>query len=166
MKDPGPPSAPRGHCPQRLSQMGRSIPGLELARRGSWGRSCLSLGVTTECLWMEGPQSRQSPSFKEQWERLPNWLSGQESACQCRRHKRHGFDLWVRKILCRRKWHPTPVPLPGNSMSRVAWQATVHGLSKNQTRVCTSLSTPPPWFSPWSKPPHLTPPSETSALAS
>ena len=21
-----------------------------------------------------------------------------EPACQCRRHKRHGFDLWVRKI--------------------------------------------------------------------
>ena len=115
MKDPGPPSAPRGHCPQRLSQMGRSPSGLELARRGSWGRSCLSLGVTTECLWMDGPQSRQSPSFKEQWERLPNWLSGQESACQCRRHKRHGFDLWVRKIPWRRKWQLTPVFLPRES---------------------------------------------------
>ena len=24
---------------------------------------------------------------------LPRWLSGKESACQCRRHRRHGFDL-------------------------------------------------------------------------
>ena len=28
---------------------------------------------------------------------LPRWLSGKESACQCRRHR---FDSWVRKILC------------------------------------------------------------------
>ena len=40
-------------------------------------------------------------------------LSGQESACQCRRHKRHGFDLWIRKISWSRKWQPTPVFLPG-----------------------------------------------------
>ena len=29
---------------------------------------------------------------------LPRWLSGKESTCQCRRHKRHGFDPWVSKI--------------------------------------------------------------------
>ena len=29
---------------------------------------------------------------------FPKWLSGKESACQCRRHKRYGFDPWVRKI--------------------------------------------------------------------
>ena len=41
------------------------------------------------------------------------WRSGKESACQCRRCKRHRFDPWVRKIPCSRKWHPTPVFLPG-----------------------------------------------------
>ena len=40
-------------------------------------------------------------------------LSGNEPTCQCRRHKRHGFDPWVRKIPRRRKWQPTPVFLPG-----------------------------------------------------
>ena len=30
------------------------------------------------------------------------WLSGKESACQCRKHKRCRFDLWVRKISWRR----------------------------------------------------------------
>ena len=30
--------------------------------------------------------------------RLLGWHSGKESACQCRRHKRHEFDPWVRKI--------------------------------------------------------------------
>ena len=33
---------------------------------------------------------------------LPWWLSGKEDACLCRRHKRHGFDPWVRKISWRR----------------------------------------------------------------
>ena len=35
-----------------------------------------------------------------------------ESACQCRRYKKHGYDPWVGKILWRRKWQPTLVFLP------------------------------------------------------
>ena len=46
---------------------------------------------------------------------LPTWLSGKESACQCRRHKRHGFHTWVGKIPWRRAWQPVPVFLPGES---------------------------------------------------
>ena len=38
--------------------------------------------------------------------------SGKELACLCRRRKRHGFDPWVRKILWRRAWQPTPGFLP------------------------------------------------------
>ena len=44
---------------------------------------------------------------------LSMWLSGKESACQCKRHRRQGFDVWVRKIPWRRKWQPTPVFLLG-----------------------------------------------------
>ena len=58
---------------------------------------------------------------------LLRWYSGKESACQCRRHR---FRPWVRKILWRRAWQPTPVFLPGESMDRGAWQATVHGVTK------------------------------------
>ena len=29
---------------------------------------------------------------------LPKWLSGKQSTCQCRRPRRLGFNLWVRKI--------------------------------------------------------------------
>ena len=43
---------------------------------------------------------------------LPWWLSGKESACQCRTHR---FNPWVGKISWRRKWQPTPVFLPGKS---------------------------------------------------
>ena len=38
-----------------------------------------------------------------------------ESACQFRRSKRHGFNPWVGKIPCKRKWQPTPVCLPEES---------------------------------------------------
>ena len=43
------------------------------------------------------------------------WHSGKESACQCRRCKRHGFDPWVGKIPWSRQWQPTPVFFPGKS---------------------------------------------------
>ena len=42
--------------------------------------------------------------------RLPRWLSGKESSCQCRRSKRHGFNPWVRKIPWRRAWQPIFLP--------------------------------------------------------
>ena len=44
--------------------------------------------------------------------RLPRWLSGKESACQCRRL---GFDSWSGKIPWGRKCQPTPVFLLGKS---------------------------------------------------
>ena len=46
---------------------------------------------------------------------FPSGASGKEPACQCRRHKRHGFDPWARKIPRRRAWQPTPVFLSGES---------------------------------------------------
>ena len=39
--------------------------------------------------------------------------SQRESACQCMRCKRLGFNCWVGKILWSRKWQPTPIFLPG-----------------------------------------------------
>ena len=41
---------------------------------------------------------------------LPRWLSGKESACQCKRHR---SNPWVGKMPWSRKWQPTPVFLPG-----------------------------------------------------
>jgi len=46
---------------------------------------------------------------------LPKWLRGKESVCQCRRHKRHGFDPGAGKIPWRRKWQPTAVFFPEES---------------------------------------------------
>ena len=44
---------------------------------------------------------------------FPTGASDKESSCQCRRHRRLGFDPWVGKIIWRRKWQPTLVFLPG-----------------------------------------------------
>ena len=71
--------------------------------------------------WMEEPGRLQSMGLQRvghDWATslffhcslgLPRWLSGKESACQCRRSE---FNPWVRKILWRRKWQPTQVYLP------------------------------------------------------
>ena len=46
---------------------------------------------------------------------FPGGISGKEPTYQCRRHDRHKFDLWVKKIPWRREWQPTSVFLPGES---------------------------------------------------
>ena len=60
---------------------------------------------------------------------------GKEHACQCRRCKRLGFYPWVGKIPCKRSWQPTPVSCLENPMDRGVWQATVHGVTQNRTRL-------------------------------
>ena len=72
---------------------------------------------------------------------LPKRHCGKESACQCRRCKRRGFDFWVEKIPWSRKWQPTPVFLLGNSAERGAWRATVHEVIKSQTQLSNSIHT-------------------------
>ena len=57
----------------------------------------------------------QSWAILQSYTELPRRQSGKESVCQCRRHRRSGFDPWAWKIHWRRKWQPTPVFLPGES---------------------------------------------------
>ena len=46
---------------------------------------------------------------------LPGSANGKEPTCQCRRHRRLGFDPWVQKISWRGTWQLSPVFLPGKS---------------------------------------------------
>ena len=62
---------------------------------------------------------------------LPQWVSGQESTCQCRRCK---FDPWVRKIPQKRKWQPTPIFLPGKSHGQRSLDGHSHGVEKSWTQ--------------------------------
>ena len=66
---------------------------------------------------------------------FPGGSSDKEPICQCRRHKRHGFNPWVRKIPWRRKWQLTPVLLPGESHGQRSLAATVHRIAQSWTRL-------------------------------
>ena len=71
---------------------------------------------------------------------ISRWLSGKESACQCRRC---AFDPWVGKIPWRRKCQPTPVFLPGKSHGQRSlvgyspWGCKESDMTSNWT--CTHL---------------------------
>ena len=56
-----------------------------------------------------------------------------KTACQCRTHKRRGFDCWVWKIPWRKPWQPTPVFFPGESVDS--------GLAGYSPWGCTELDT-------------------------
>ena len=72
---------------------------------------------------------------------LPRWLSGKESACQCRRHRRHEFHPWVGMIPWKRNGNPLQYSCLENPMDRGTWWATSHGVSKNQMLLNTEVHT-------------------------
>ena len=51
----------------------------------------------------------------QQQQGFPTDTCAKEYACQCRRHKRRGFNPWVGKIPQSRAWQATPVFLAGES---------------------------------------------------
>ena len=60
------------------------------------------------------------------------YIWSKEPACQCKKCRRREFDPRVGKVPWRRKWQPTPVPLPGESYglrSLVGSQRVNHGWS-------------------------------------
>ena len=59
--------------------------------------------------WLQSPSAviLEPPEIK--------WLSGKQSACRWRSHRRPGFHPWAGKIPWRRKWQSTPELLPGKS---------------------------------------------------
>ena len=63
--------------------------------------------------------SRVSP-VQELWQfgcvvGFPSGASGKRTCLPVQETKRRGFNAWVRKILWKRAWQPTPVFLPGES---------------------------------------------------
>ena len=61
------------------------------------------------------------------------WGRGKASACQCRRHRRHGFSPQVGKILGRRKRQPLQCSCLENPRDRGARWATAHAVSELDT---------------------------------
>ena len=67
--------------------------------------------------------------------------SSKESACQCRRCKRCGFDPWVGKIPWRRAWQPNLVFLPGKSHGQRSLVGySPWGLKEFDTTECLSTA--------------------------
>ena len=66
---------------------------------------------------------------------FPDGASGKEHTCQCRRHKRSGFDPSVGKIPWRRAWLPTPVFLPGKSHGQRSLVGSVRGVAQSRTQL-------------------------------
>ena len=69
---------------------------------------------------------------------LPRWLSGKLSSCQCRKHRRCGFDPWVRKIRGEGNGTPLQYSCLENPMDRGAYRATVHGVHKKVRHYSTA----------------------------
>ena len=82
-----------------------------------WGCFTSSLGTLGEQLMQIGSACNRGDliGLASGLIGFPGGASGNESACQCRRHR---FQHWVRKIPWRRKWLPTLVFLLGKSHGR------------------------------------------------
>ena len=63
-------------------------------------------------------------------------VSGKEPTCQCRRHKRCGFDLWIGISSGEGHGNPLQYSCLENPMDRGAWWAIAHGVAElNTTEV-------------------------------
>ena len=96
------------HFPWSISSLWLNIVGL-LGQGHSWKRK----DSLVEDFVSRTSQQPCWTSFKSHCSL--RWHSGRQSACQCRRCKRLGFDPWAGKIPWSRKWQPTPGFLPGKS---------------------------------------------------
>ena len=60
---------------------------------------------------------------------------------QCKRYRRWGFGLYIRKIPGERVGNPLHYSCLKNPMNREAWQATVRRTAKCRTKLSSRLST-------------------------
>ena len=80
---------------------------------------------------------------------FPGGASGKESTCQCRRHRRWGFDPCMGKIPWRRKWQPTPVFLPRKSLGQRSLVGYSPWCCKRVRHDWAHTHTHPTWKGPW-----------------
>ena len=104
----------------------------------SWGKfqppSPLNSGVILKYFWFT-TESLVNENSRVVWSnRTSHAALVVKNLPASRRHKRHGFNPWVRKIPWRRAQQPTPVFLPGES----PWTEEpggLHGVAKSLTRL-------------------------------
>ena len=81
------------------------------------------------------PEAAFNTVFPPLW--LPRWLSGKESACQCRRR---GPDSRSGTALGEENGNPLQRSCLGNPVDRGAQRATVHGVAKSRTRLSDQIT--------------------------
>ena len=64
---------------------------------------------------------------------MPGGASGKEPSCQCRRHKRHEFNPWVRKIPGGGHGNSLQYSCLENPRDRRAWWAAIYGVAQGRT---------------------------------
>ena len=92
-----------------------------------------STAKTTEWPWNFNTATREYLQQIITFLRLPSWLSGKESAHQCRRYKRRGFNPWVGISPGEGNGNPLQYSCLKNPMDRVAWWAIVYRVTKSWT---------------------------------
>ena len=81
---------------------------MHLWERSYWVNSCER--IKDSCYVLKNLLFRMVVKFT-----FPGGSDGNSVCLQCLPCERPEFSPWVRKISWRRKWHPTPVLLPGKS---------------------------------------------------
>ena len=90
----------------------------------------------------DGGSRRKGYTYTYSW--FPGGTRGKEPTCQRRRHKRRGFDPWVKKIPWSRKWQPTPAFLTGKSHGQRSLVDYIHRGAKSLTWL--KRRNRPSWF--------------------
>ena len=79
---------------------------------------------------------------------FPGGASGKDPACQCRSHKNHGFNPWVRKISGGEHGNPPQYSCLENPLDGRAWWATVLGSQRvryNWSNLARMHACTPSW---------------------
>ena len=101
---------------------------------GCWHRVCHTWAS------LVAQRVKHLPALQETWITwpflcwgFPGGTRGKELTCQCRRHRRCGFDPWVGKIPRRMACNLLQYSCLENPTDRGAWPVTVHRVTKSQT---------------------------------
>ena len=106
----------------------------------SWGHS---YNLSATGILKIRSQSHSVTWMNPQQFQLSGCLRGKSFACPCRNLRRRGFDPWICKIHCWRKWQPAPVFLPGQShgLQSTGLQSVGHARVTEHTH---NIGTPQP----------------------
>ena len=116
-----------------------------LTRKGLWSISCLGPQLNTLQSWEglfpaapKGVSERRREEKHTEQRELPWWLKWERTCPKC---MRAGFDPWVGKIPCRRKWQTAPVFLPGKCHGQRSLAGYIPWVTDSRTQLSVQIHT-------------------------